>query len=228
MSAATSTKQLESFVRSVVKSYGPDEAYEAMTPIEEFIFSFLLWNTTTTKANVAQRKFSSDFVDFNELRVTQSEDIADLLGVQYPQREERVQRLLAALNDVYNREHAVALDSLKEMSKRDGRQYLNSISGMTPYVAARVTLVVLGGHATPVDDRMLEAMVEEDLFEDGTTCAEAIGALERVVRASDGLETYQALQAWADDGMPRMSKAASSGSKQSPRNNTKRKTSRSS
>lgn len=224
MSAATNTKQLESFVRSVVKSYKPGEAYEVMTPIEEFIYSFLLWDTTTTKANVALRKFSSEFADFNELRVTQAEDIADLLGVQYPVLEERVQRLLSALNDVYNREHGVVLDSLTEMTKREGRQYLDSISGMTPFVSARMTLIVLGGHATPVDDRMLEAMVEEELFEEATTCAEAIGALERVVRASDGLETYLALQEWANDGTSRMSKASSGGS----RKKTRRKTSRSS
>ena len=230
MSPASSAKQLESFIKSITRAYKPDGAYEPMTPIDEFVYSFLLWNTTSTKANVALRKVTSAFMNYNELRVTQSEDISDLLGVQYPELEERVQRLLAALGDVYNREHRVELDSLTDLTKRESRQYFDSITGITPFVAARMTLLVAGGHAVPVDDRMLAGMVEGGLFPDGGTCAEASASLERTVRASEGPHVYRALQSWSDDGTPPLGEGASGGSnsRKNPEKKTSRKASRSS
>lgn len=229
MSATANIKQLESFVKAARRDYKVAEAYEPMNAINEFIYSFLLWNTTTTKANVAFKKFTSSFTDLNELRVTQGEDLTEMLGVQYPDLDERVQRLLASLKDVYNREHAVDLQSLTDMSKRDGRQYLETITGITPFVVSRMALVVQGGHAVPVDERMLESMIEMGLFPEETPAADASSALERVVRASDSAATYDAFQAWSDDGAPSIvKKAASSGSKKTTKKKTKRKTTRSS
>lgn len=221
MSAAASTRQLESFIKSVTRSYKPGEAYEPMTPADEFVYSFLLWNTTSTKANVALRKINSAFTNYNELRVTQAEDIAELLGVQYPDLDERIQRLHAALGDVYNREHQVEPDSLTEMTKREGRQYLESLTGMTPFVTARMTLLVVGGHAVPVDGRMLAGMVAGGLFPENATCADACAVLERAVRASEGPMVYGALQSWSDDGAPPLTRNASSGSNSKKNTGTK-------
>ena len=127
--------------------------------------------------------------------------------------------------DVYNREHEVSIASCVSMNKRDGRQYLETIEGAPPFVAARMTLVVLGAHAVPIDDRMMEGMIEAELFEEGTRIDEVASLLERGVRASDGLATYHALQAWADAGVPSFTKKSG---KKTTKKKTQRKTSRSS
>ncbi len=227
MSAATSTKQLESFIKAVLKAYTPAEPYEPMLPIREFIFTFLLWNTTSTKANIAYKKFMGAYVDENEFRVTQADDLKELLGVQYPNLDERIERMQASLNDAYNREHEVSIASCLELSKRDGRKYLDTLEGIAPYMSARITLICLGGHAVPIDDRMLESLIEAEIFEINATVSDAISTMERAVRASDGPAVYAAMQAWADDGAPLITKKPSKKSSgKSAKNKSGKKTSK--
>jgi len=223
LSASASTKKLDTFIKSLAKSHKADEPYEALSPINELIYSFLLWETSSSKANTAFKKLTTTFVDLNELRVTEAEDLADLLGKQYPRADERIQRLLAALNDVYRREHAVGIASCLELSKRDGRKYLETIEGIAPFISARMTLVVLGAHAVPIDDRMLQGMIADDLFDEDAQTADAISAFERAVRASDSMGVYESLQTWSDSGAAPL---GIGGGKKSSSKTSKKKTTR--
>jgi len=78
------------------------------------------------------------------------------------------------------------------------REYLDTLPGCPPYVAARVALLSFGAHAMPVDDRLLTLLTKAGVFEQGTTPAEAEGWLTRQVKAGDSEEAYLALQEWAD------------------------------
>ncbi|KAK0348203.1 hypothetical protein LTR94_038192, partial [Friedmanniomyces endolithicus] len=61
----------------------------------------------------------------------------------------------------------------------------------------------LGGHATPLDDRLLENLIEAGVFDDDATPERAIPALERHVKAEDAVETHMLLMAWCAAGAPR-------------------------
>ena len=197
MSASPSTKDIEAFFKALTKAHKPGEVEEPMNPINELIYSFLLWNTTTTKANVAFRKITSEFSDLNEFRVTQAEDIADLLGVQYPHLEERVARLLAGLKDVYNREHEVNLKSLTTLNKREAKAYLDSLEGIPQYVVNRTFLLGLGGHAFPLDDRLLKFLTAENAIAEDETIDTGASWLERQIRSGDAAPAFIAIEKWA-------------------------------
>jgi len=168
--------------------------------LDEFLLSFLMWESTTAKARAALRRLRECVVDYNELRVCLPHELADFMGDRYPRAQERAERLHAALTDLYRREHAMTLARLAEAPKRDALAYLASLDGVPPYVPARVLLTSLGGHAIPVDERLLTLLVSEGVFDASASIESAASWLERHVRATEALQTHLLLQGMSDEG----------------------------
>lgn len=198
MSTADHAKNLGGLLRSLKTAYDVEPPPERGA-IDELVLSFLMWEATAAKAEAALKRVHSGVVDFNELRVCKAPEIVGMLGKQYPRVEERAQRLRAALNEIYLREFAVSLDACAALSKRDARRYIETLEGVPAYVAARVVLLRLGGHALPVDERLLGRLIESNVVEPGDDVAKASGILERHVKAGEGVFAHQLLQAWSDD-----------------------------
>ncbi|GEM_PF-460226 len=199
MSAADTAKSINAFLKRQPKGDVPPPPSDR-EPIGELVYSFLLWEASTSRADNAYKRILSQFVDFNDLRVSRRPELEAALGKTYPNIDERIMRLQAALQDVYVREYEVSLGVLDKLSKRDARKYLESLEGMPPYVAARVTLFVLGAHAVPVERRLLDQLIEAGVLEEGTDIEKAQGLLERHIKAEDGVAAYQKLQNFAENG----------------------------
>lgn len=168
-------------------------------PIAVLVQSFLMWEASTAKAIGAYENICSSVVDFNDLRVCMAHETVDIIGPRYPRALDRCQRLRAVLRDIYSREHAVNLDSLASMGKRDVRKYLESLEGMVPYVSARVLLLSFQAHAVPVDDQLRTQLIEAGAADTSVENEELATWLERQIKASDGESTHHALQAWIDE-----------------------------
>lgn len=163
--------------------------------------SFMVWEAPMAKAAGAIEALTRELIDANELRVSLPDELATIIGRNYPRGLERVTRLRAALNDIYRREHTVKLSHLTEKTKREARTYLESLSETPHFVASRTFLVALEGHAVPVDERLLSRLLEVDAVGDDTATPESTsGALEKAIRAGNAAEAHALLLAWVDDG----------------------------
>jgi hypothetical protein len=91
----------------------------------EFLRSMLVWEARCADAAAALKRVAASVVDFNELRVCLPDEIVAMLGPAYPRVQERALRLRAALSELYVREHAVTLQPLAGLSKRDAKAYLD-------------------------------------------------------------------------------------------------------
>jgi len=185
-------------------------------PINQLVWSFLLWNSMTSKAEPAMRRLRASFVDLNELRVSLPHEIAAALGERYPLCQERALRLRLTLNDIFYHENAVSLTRLHELQKREAREYLESLEGIPPYVVARVLLLSLGGHAIPVDDRLTDALIDEGVLEPGTSVEHAASVLARHIKAADAREAHLLLQQWSEQ-RPESAAETEAGEKSSTR-----------
>lgn len=189
-------------------------AFEPREASEELVYSMLLWEAPRQKADAAMKRLMASVIDINELRVTREEQISAVLGKTYPHSVQRSARLTASLHELFLREHAVSLESCLAMSKRDARQYLETLEGMPPFVAARVVLVCMGAHAIPVDQRLTDALIAVDVLEQGCDIAKATGLLERHIQSGDGLDAHTLFQAWVDaGGRPLRGKGGTRGSR---------------
>lgn len=195
-------------------------------PITELIVGFLEWNASRRMARSALNRIEDAVVDHNDLRVSHEDEIVAMIGENYPHVIERVARLHESLQEIFIREHTLALDSLNDRSKKDTRIYLESLPGIPPYVAAHVTLRCFDGHAIPVDDRLAELLRREQVVDPDAKVEEITGFLERYIRADNAIQSYAALKAWSDAGAKKLSSARTAAAK--PKSGTaKRSTSKS-
>ena len=199
MSATDHAKSITKLMKALGTKYTPDPAIER-EPINELVYAFLLWDANTTKANAAMRRVNDAFVDMNEMRVSRPVEVMTALGKTYPRLEERTLRLRETLRDLYKREHAVSLERLADMPKREARLYLETLEGITPFIAARVSLVAFGAHAIPIEERLMGKLVTAGVFAEDTPIDKAAGLLERYIPAGDGIEAHLLLQALSEDG----------------------------
>lgn len=198
MSQIDHAKSLNTLLKSLKSKYEPAPMGDR-SPLEEFVYSFLLWESTGNKADLAYKRLVNAMVDFNELRVCRPPEIVALLGKNYPRAEERAQRLRAALHHIYLREFAVTLDPCAALNKREARKYLDTLEAAPTFVGARVFLLRMGGHAIPVDDRMNDKLIEAGVGEPETDAGRTGAIIERLVKAEDASKVYPLLQSWAED-----------------------------
>ncbi len=176
-----------------------DPALAGAALLEQLIFDFMLWESSTAQAKAAVKKLGEIFVDHNELRVAMPHEIAAALGDRCPLALDRSLRLRSTLQDLYKREHIITLAPVAVAAKREARQYLESLDGMPSFVAARLTLFGMGGHAIPADYRLIELLRNaKALPADADSPAHASSWLERHVKANDAPASVWALQAWSD------------------------------
>lgn len=226
MSSSDHAAAFQNALDHLASVYEPAERGEDLEPIRQLVYSFLLWDCTTSRADNAFKRLEDTYVDMNDLRVSRTEEIMGVLGKTYPRADERVARIKASLRDVYLREHAVSLASLREGGKREARKYLESLEGMHHFVAARVALLAMDSHAVPIEERLYAKFLKAGIFEPDTPIEKAIGSIERHVKASEGLDTYLILQAYSEDTSTDGSELAGSAkaTKKKPSSRTTNKT----
>lgn len=193
------TKTLTALLKKLPAASPPDLP-EADNPVAVLIQSYLLWDATTAKADVAYRKIRETVVDFNDLRVSMPHETLELIGTRYVLGLDRCERLRASLRDIYMREHDVSLDGLKGKGKRDIKKYIDSLDGITPYVAARVQLLSFETHGIPVDSQLRRKLIDSGAAEEDVDINELSNWMARQIRAEDGLNVHYVLQAWIDKG----------------------------
>lgn len=192
-------KKLTSLLKKLGKPE-PPKLPESEDPIAVLVLSFLMWETSTRKAVTAYNRLTGQVVDSNDLRVCMPFEIEELIGVRYPMAHERCQRMRAVLHDIYDREHAVTLEPLATMGKRDVKKYVESLDGIVPYVSSRLMLLCYDTHAIPVDEQLRECLVAVKAADPTADVLEIAGWLTRQVRAGEGIECHHAFQAWAEEG----------------------------
>ena len=207
MSAPDPAKKLHSLLKKLRSDLGetiadgdcegcPDTADRLLWRL---VFSFMAWEASHARASGATKKLHASVIDYNEMRVCLADELAGMIGDRYPRAQERSARLRSTLNDLYRREHGVTLARAVSLGKREAREYLESLEGMPRYVAARMSLVALGGHAFPLDERLQQALRESDALPADLATDEASGWLERQFRAGEALAPYQLLERWMND-----------------------------
>jgi len=194
-------KNLKPLLQQLETRYKPEDP-AASEPVTQLVIGMLQWEATRKQAEQAFSKLMNELVDINEIRVSQDYELVSLIGQNYPRVDERVARLRETLNAIFVKEHGVVMSSIVNSGKKEQRAYLDALPGVPPYAAAQVMLLSFGGHALPVDEKLVSLLAQEQVVSADTPPGKAEGSLLRQVKAADTLHAHTLLQAWADDHKP--------------------------
>ena len=190
--------KLKSVCKKLVKEHKP-QPKQTQEALKALVRGAMSYDVSDARAEDAMKAIEKEFVDLNELRVATDLEIQEMLGQRYPDIERRVRMITQSLNDIFEREHTLSLNRLKEISRRDARQFLRELPEIHPFVEAYVMMMSLDGNAFPVDDSMLEYLREEEIFEEEMTLEDAQKFIEHHLKAEDLHPFYVSLRKEATD-----------------------------
>jgi len=191
-------KKLNALIRRLKARHKNLEA-PAYEPTTQLVIAFLQADASRRKAEQAYDALMEHMVDNNELRVSHTREIVEVIGETYPRAHWRVERMLESLNEVYLREHDHKMKKAASLTKKEQRHYLDTLPGITPYVSASVMLLCFGGHAIPVDNKLVALLAREGAINEDLTPGQVEAMLLRQFKAGDpSVEAHLLLQAWSD------------------------------
>jgi hypothetical protein len=199
--ATECAKRLKLLFSALRSKLGKVSCPSMSDPITQLILGILSRDTPETKASEGLERLRGMVVDYNELRVIPPIELAEILA-DFPDARLKCEDISRALNGVFALEHAISLDRLANLSRKEALAILERIDGLEPYTRARVSLLGLRHHAIPLDEAMWAYARAEAVVDPRCPLAEAQRFLERQIPEESGLEFFALFkrQAWAEMG----------------------------
>lgn len=193
---------LKSLFKKLKKEFTPAEK-PAMEPLKALVRGTMSYDVTDARADEAMVVIDREYVDLNELRVATELEMQAMLGSRFPDIENRVSLITTALNAIFEKESTLSLERLKTISKRDARQFLRDLPGMTPFSEAYVMAFAFEGNAIPLDQNMADYVKEHDAADPDATLEDVQKFLEHNLKNEECYEFYSVLRQAAETTEPK-------------------------
>lgn len=182
--AALITKVL----KVVKKHYKPVAPPKERSLLQNLLFACCLENSLHEAAEKVFHSLSTDYFDWNEVRVSTIRELSDVLKPLNDPTESAT-RLKRVLQSVFETHYSFDLEPLKKQNIGVAVKTLEKYNGSTPFIVAYVTQQSLGGHSIPVNQGLLESMRIVGVVTDAEAAKGAVPGLERTVPKNKGVET---------------------------------------
>lgn len=188
------SKKIQSLYRSLKHKYPKVQETNYDTVIDSIVYAIISEKMSDKATESAIKKFPEYFVDLNDLRVSRTEEITEVLGENTSETREIASRINKILQAVYNDNHKVDLEALKKQGKRPARQILEKIDGITRFITDYCMLTSLHGHAIPLAENMIDYLKNNDLVDPDADEQQISGFLTKQISAKNGYEFYAFLR----------------------------------
>lgn len=163
-------------------------------PAEALICGIISENMRESLVQKAIKEIKGAFVDWNDLRVSQAEEIVEVLGEDTANSRATAFALTAALRGIFDEHHKISLQNLKKLGKRPARQGIEKIEGVSRFVVNYCMLTSLQAHAIPLTGGMIEYLKQNEVIDTDADEQDIEGFLTRQVAAKDAYEFYALLR----------------------------------
>jgi endonuclease-3 len=192
MPAITNKQQLLDRAYTLLKKKfpPPDPPAEKRPVLEELLYATVREGTAPEDADAAYARLRAAFTDWNEVRVSTVQEVADVLR-PLPGPGARAERIVGLLQKVFEERYSFSLDDLdKKGLKQAAKQLSRYKEDVTDFAVAWVVQRSLGGHAVPLDGPTLRVLRRLAVVEDGEPDSlEALrGSIEHVIPKARGPE----------------------------------------
>ncbi len=172
---------------------------ESRPVLEQFVYAICREGVTRELAERAFRNLRERFFDWNEVRVSSTRELAEALDC-LPDAENRAQRLVDFLQEVFETTFSFDLESLQKKGVKVAAKQLARYQAANDYAVAWVIQQSLGGHAIPLDTPTLRVLRRLGLIEGEQDDLEGLRAsLEHQIPKARGALFSDLISALADD-----------------------------
>jgi endonuclease III len=188
------SKKIQKLYRSLKQKPGKHAPVEYEEPVDALVFAIVSENITESQAHAAIKKFKDYFVDWNDLRVANVEEIIEVLGSDIVPARSIAATLVSVLNAVFDKHNMLGLQSLRKLGKRPAKILIEKLSGITPFVVDYCMLTSMQGHAIPLTPKMVEFLKADQFIHTEATYEDIEGFLCRLISIKNACEFYSLLR----------------------------------
>jgi hypothetical protein len=188
------SKKIQALYRTLSRKHPKVQQVSDEQVTDAIIYAIASSELSEKSASSAVKKLADHFVDWNDLRVSWSDEIVDVLHKDTKATRNIASALVQVLNGIFNQHHKVSLDALKNTGKRPARQALEKIEGISRFVVDYCMLTSLHGHAIPLTENMLEYLRNNELVDPNADEQQIGGFLAKQIPAKNGYEFYALLR----------------------------------
>jgi endonuclease-3 len=138
--------------------------------LEQFIYAILRENATRDTADQSFKRLKDQFFDWNEVRVSSTLEIAEMIDEELKEADVRAQRIVDFLQEIFETTYSFDLDPLMEVLQKKGpkqaAKQLSRYQAANDYSVSWVMQHSLGGHTLPVDSNSLRVLRRIGLAEE--------------------------------------------------------------
>ncbi|MDR1478557.1 MAG: hypothetical protein LBJ00_06410 [Planctomycetaceae bacterium] len=189
MSTISKTKKIETLQRALHRRYKWQSELPERTVLEHLVYSALLENAPAESATTAYEVLESYFIDWNEVRVTTTPELAEIITT-LPDPTGAAERVRKALRGVFEKTYMFNLEELRKKGKSLSQaiSFLKSLGTLSSFMADYVTQFALGGHVIPVDESTMRVFRMLDLAHvNKERTEEYVPGIERAVSKKNGI-----------------------------------------
>lgn len=188
------SKKVRKLYRSLKREYKKPVKTVYDEPLEALVYAIISEDTTESVANTTMKKIVDNFVDFNDLRVSRTEEIIEALGKDTHVTRQTASTLTNVLAIVFDKYNMVSLNALEKIGKRPARQTLEKIEEISSFAVDYCMLTSLQGHAIPLTKNMITYLMENGLVHPEADNQQIAGFLARQISSENAYEFYSLLR----------------------------------
>ena len=171
----------------VKKEYSLIATPSNRTVLEHMIYGAVLEDATFEAADEAFAKLQENFYDWNEVRVTTRNELAELMkSVNKP--AEAASRVKKSLHGVFEKYYQFDLEFLKKENLSKAVQSMETFTGVSAFTIAYTAQNGLGGHSIPIDQSFMNLMYAIGAISEKELKNRKITGLERTIPKAKGIE----------------------------------------
>ena len=176
---------------------GTDE-FPKMPIVESVLLAILRENHNLQDALKSMARFHSDFVDLNELRVSEIKEYQAIIG-PLPDSEARGRAIRRFLREIFKHNYKFDIDGIAKKTFKEAKDELKHYDALKhDHHMAHVQVQTLGGHAFPVDHRVLLMAKRLGLVDQNADTSTLRGILEKNIPKAQILHAIALVERFVD------------------------------
>jgi hypothetical protein len=184
-------------LQKVLKKHYKPVVPPERTLLEHLLYAACLENAPFEKADEAFAKLQETYFDWNEVRVTSANELAEVFTA-LPQPIATAHRIKKTLQGIFDAIFTFDLESLKKQNQGKSIKDIEKF-GATAFAQAYVTQNALNGHAIAADEGTYDVLVVLGIITDAEAGKGQLPGLERAVPKNKGGEFFSELHQLAAD-----------------------------
>lgn len=188
------SQKIQKLYHTLSRTYPKVQKVSYEKAIDAIVYAIVSTEMSEKATESVIKKFTDYFVDWNDLRVSRTEEIVEVIGKEDPVAVSIASRLNRVLNGIFNQFHQVSLEGLNKIGKRPAKQALEKIDGSNSFMVDYCMLTALGGHAIPLTEKMIKYLKDNELVNPDADQQQIEGFLAKQIPAKNGYDFYALLR----------------------------------